>query len=259
MAYRLRPEHRRVNGGGSAAPVCRVWVASGAVNVGSGQGGQQIIPRPERWRVGGPAPWADLSPSRRRIDLDRLTQQLAGREPGSLVTGAPPPRRDSAVLIPLWESGGEVAVALTRRTRAMRAHSGEVSFPGGGQDPGESLWQTALREAEEEIGLPRHLPSLIGELDRLITFSSQARIHPYVATLTEQPVLTPSPDEVDRILTVDLSVLAADAVFREEHWSIPGLASERVITFFELDGDTVWGATATMLRQLLMVGMGLEG
>lgn len=228
------------------------------MKVTAGRGGEQSIPRPAEWSLGGPAPWAHLPTSARTVDLEVLSERLAGRVPGARLTGAPPPKRDSAVLIPLWDDAGEAAVILTRRTRAMRAHSGEVSFPGGGQDPGESLWETAVREAEEEIGLPRHLPRPLGELDRLVTFSSKAQIHPFVAQLHEVPPLVPSPAEVDRILAVDLSVLAADGVFHEERWRMPQLDGERTITFFELEGDTVWGATATMLRQLLVVGMGLD-
>ncbi len=228
------------------------------MKVRAGAGGQQSIPRPAEWSPGDSAPWAHLSPDQRRVDLERLAGVLQTRVPGSKLTGAPPPKRDSAVLIPLFDDEGEPAVILTRRTRAMRAHSGEVSFPGGGQDDGESLWETATREAEEEIGLPRHVPTCLGELDRLVTFSSQAQIHPYVALLDDVPPLEPSPAEVDRILAVDLSVLAAEGVFREELWRMPQFDDERTITFFELDGDTVWGATATLLRQLLVVGLGLE-
>ena len=117
------------------------------MKVTAGRGGEQSIPRPAEWSLGGPAPWAHLPTSARTVDLEVLSERLAGRVPGARLTGAPPPKRDSAVLIPLWDDAGEAAVILTRRTRAMRAHSGEVSFPGGGQDPGESLWETAVREA----------------------------------------------------------------------------------------------------------------
>ena len=228
------------------------------MKVTAGVGGPQEIPRPEIWTVGDPAPWSEIPRRQRSIDLDDLAGRLAARSPGEQLTGAPPPRRDSAVLIPLWDDDGEAAVILTRRTRAMRAHSGEVSFPGGGLDDGETLWEAAVREAEEEIGLARHLPTVIGELDRLVTMSSKARIHPFVARLDEVPPLAANPVEVDRILAVDLSVLLADGVFREERWHMPQFGGERVINFFELDGDTVWGATATMLRQLLVVALDLE-
>lgn len=228
------------------------------MKVSAGGGGEQSIPRPERWEVGDAAPWAHLTPGDRRFGLDDLARALDGRVPGVRTTGAPPPRRDSAVLVPLFVEHDEVAVILTRRTRGMRSHSGEVSFPGGGQDEGETLWDTARREAEEEIGLPRAVPTLVGELDRLATFSSHARIHPFVAHLDEVPELVASPAEVDRIFAVDLSVLLEDGVFREERWWMPQFNGDRVITFFELDGDTVWGATATLLRQLLVLGLGLD-
>ena len=133
----------------------------------------------------------------------------------------------------------------------MRSHSGEVSFPGGGQDPGESLWETACREAREEVHLDSALVRKIGELDHLTTFSSQARIVPYVARLPHKPALIANPDEVDKILNVPLSELLLPGVYREERWAWPGSTEERPIYFFELYGDTIWGATANLLHQLL--------
>ncbi|MFT5530597.1 MAG: 8-oxo-dGTP pyrophosphatase MutT (NUDIX family) [Candidatus Poriferisodalaceae bacterium] len=228
------------------------------VQVGPGDGGAQKIPRPVEWAPGASAPWAHLAGVDRRIDFDVLAGRLQERVPGEQRTGAPPPRRDSAVLIPLVQSDGGLAVVLTRRTGRMRSHAGEVSFPGGAQDPGESLWTTAVREAEEEIALPRRMVSAVGELDRLVTLSSRARIHPYVGYIGELPPLVPNPAEVDRILLVDLFDLVAEGVYREELWHLPTFDGPRSIAFFELDGDTVWGATAAMLRQLLCIGLDLD-
>jgi 8-oxo-dGTP pyrophosphatase MutT (NUDIX family) len=140
----------------------------------------------------------------------------------------------------------------------MRAHSGEVSFPGGGQNPGESLWDTACREAREEIRLDTSLVRKIGELDHLTTVSSQARIVPYVARLSQPPSMTANPDEVDEILCVPLSELLLLGVYREERWQWPGSNQERPVYFFDLVGDTVWGATANLLRQLLVTALGLS-
>jgi 8-oxo-dGTP pyrophosphatase MutT (NUDIX family) len=165
--------------------------------------------------------------------------------------------RGSAVLAAIYEHDGEAHVVLTRRAAALRVHGGEVSFPGGGQDPGEALADTARREANEEIALDPGSVELIGELDHLTTMTSNSFIVPYVGLLPGRPALTPSPAEVDAVLLVPLAELLAPHVFREERWHLFG--SERSIYFFELHGDTVWGATAAMVRQLLGLATGTVG
>jgi 8-oxo-dGTP pyrophosphatase MutT (NUDIX family) len=153
------------------------------------------------------------------------------------------------VLAPLYEHDGEVWVVLTRRSWHLRAHKGEVSFPGGRQEPGESLWQTALREAWEEIDLDRSSVERLGELDHLSTVTSGSFIVPYVGLLPGRPELTANEDEVDAILHVALSELLDPDVYRQEWWRFGG--EERRIHFFELVGDTLWGATGSMLVDLL--------
>jgi 8-oxo-dGTP pyrophosphatase MutT (NUDIX family) len=166
--------------------------------------------------------------------------------------------RASAVLAPLYDDEhGEAHVVLTRRTWDLRSHQGEVSFPGGRQDPGESITDTALREAHEEIGLDASGVEVIGELDHLATFSSRSYIVPLVGVLPSRPALTPNESEVAAILHVPLAELLDPAIYREERWDF--LDSERPIFFFELVGDTVWGATAAMLRQLLGFVTGTVG
>jgi 8-oxo-dGTP pyrophosphatase MutT (NUDIX family) len=223
--------------------------------------GPQLIPRPEGWRPGGSPPWSHLDPDSRRVDLDQLEKALSARGPGA--TRADPWRRvesehRSAVLVPLYDDGGEVHVVMTRRSPHLRKHRWEVSFPGGRSDEtDDSLWHTALRETYEEIGLDQAVPRLIGELDRFVTVSSVSLVSPLVAVLPGRPTaLVPSPDEVEAILHVPLSELLLDDVFREEMWPIDEIY--RPITFFELDGDTVWGATAAMLRQLLAIATETE-
>jgi 8-oxo-dGTP pyrophosphatase MutT (NUDIX family) len=220
------------------------------------RGGPQRIPRPPGIRRGRPAPWGDLSPDQRAISLDQVRTALSRRGPPrrSLVELAGV--RASAVLVPLFEEAGETWVVLTRRAQHLRSHRGEVSFPGGGQDPGEDLVQTALREAHEETGLDPASVEIIGELDHLTTVSSRSFIVPHVGALPARPELHPNPAEVERILYVALSELLLDEVFREERWGVPPL--DRPVTFFELVGDTIWGATAAMLKQLLMIVTGDE-
>jgi 8-oxo-dGTP pyrophosphatase MutT (NUDIX family) len=159
--------------------------------------------------------------------------------------------RASAVLAPLYEDDGELLVILTRRTWTMRSHSGEVSFPGGRQDDADAdLWHTALREAREEIALDATKVEPIGELDHLSTVTSRSFIVPYVGALVGAPHTQASPAEVSAVLHVPVAELLDPAIFREEIWTFPW-AEDRPIFFFELVGDTVWGATGAMLRQLL--------
>lgn len=164
--------------------------------------------------------------------------------------------RASAVLVPLYEQDGAVHVVLTRRAQHLRSHRGEVSFPGGGQEPGEDLRTTALRESHEETGLDPASVEIIGELDHLETVTSRSFITPYVGVLPGRPQLEPNPAEVERILHVSLRDLLDPRVFREERWGLPPL--DRPIYFFEVVGDTIWGATAAMLRNFLALVTGTD-
>lgn len=218
------------------------------------RGGPQVIPRPADWRHGAPAPWAGLPPDLRHPDLGHIRRAVAAGPvrpvrlaPGELDGSA---RRSSAVLAALYDLHDEPHVLLTRRSWDLRSHRGEVSFPGGGAEPTDpDLVATALREAEEEVGLPPTAVEVVGELDHLQTVSSDAVIVPYVGILRARPPLRPDPREVEEIRDVPVAELLADGVFREELWTHGGV--DRAIWFFELHGDTVWGATAAMLRDLL--------
>ena len=192
----------------------------------------------------------------------QLEKALAERGPGSLRVD--PWRRvdtshHSAVLVPLYDDADDVYLVMPRRSPQMRKHRWEVSFHGGRRDDeDETLWHTAVRETYEEIGLDPSVPRQIGELDRFVTVSSVSLVSPLVAILPGRPTaLVPSPDEVEAILHVRASELMLDEVFREELWPIDG--HYRAITFFELEGDTVWGATAAMLRQLLAIATQTDG
>jgi 8-oxo-dGTP pyrophosphatase MutT (NUDIX family) len=218
-----------------------------------GRGGDQVIPRPLNAAPGRLAPWAGLSSAQRRPTLDDVRAALAASGPAqrSEREQLPGIDRASAVLAPLYEHDGELHVILTRRTWEMRSHSGEVSFPGGRQDDGDvDLWGTALREAHEEIALDPAIVSPIGELDHLATVTSHSFIVPYVGALPGRPPTEANPTEVSAVLHVPVAELLDPAIFREERWTFPW-GVDRPIFFFELVGDTVWGATGAMLRQLL--------
>ena len=219
----------------------------------SGRGGEQIIPRPLNATPGRPAPWAHLPAERRRPTMTDVRAALNAAGPAERSERETMPGIDlaSAVLAPLYEHDGNLHVVLTRRTWEMRSHSGEVSFPGGREDDADAdLWATALREAQEEIDLAPSSVERIGELDHLATVTSRSFIVPYVGALPGRPDTTANASEVSAVLHVPIAELLDPAIFREERWTFPW-AEDRPIFFFELVGDTVWGATGAMLRQLL--------
>ncbi len=170
--------------------------------------------------------------------------------------GFPDPGSPSAVLAALFEEGGEARVVLTRRAAHLRSHRGEVSFPGGRLDGAESPEDGALREAAEEIGLDPVSVEVVGRLSAVTTFSSGSFITPVVGLLPGRPALVPSPHEVEHVFDVALAELADPGIFREEWWTVAGRGplvggDPFPVWFFELPDDTVWGATARMLVELL--------
>ena len=226
------------------------------------RGGKQVIPRPANFRHGDSNPWhGRINPA--RFSIDRVTDVLAqhaGRlHPEDLpTTPMRPPfvaaTKDAAVLLPLFLGpANDLRVLLTRRSGRMNSHSGEVAFPGGRLDPGERPVEAALREAEEEVSLPRTAVRILGSLEPLTTVVSSSRITPFVGVIDEMASLRdrlqPSAREVDRIFDVSLEELIHPDCYREEIWDFPD--GTFPVWFFEVEDDTIWGATGRMLRRLL--------
>ena len=159
--------------------------------------------------------------------------------------------RAAAVLVPLFEEDGEARVVLTKRPEHMPSHRGEIAFPGGKVQPDvdATVLDAALREAEEEIGLARDDVEIVAELDTLSTVTTRFLIAPFVGLLRHRPTLEPDHREVDLVLDVGLSELMGDGIHREEHWGIGAMS--RPVHFFELEEETIWGATAKILACFL--------
>jgi 8-oxo-dGTP pyrophosphatase MutT (NUDIX family) len=157
-----------------------------------------------------------------------------------------PGTTDAAVLVPLYMRGDGLVAVFTERHADMRRHPGEISFPGGRQDAGEDLRETALREAEEEIGLPRAEVELLGALPPTGTFVTGYRIHPFVGVV-ERRRWRPQASEVERVLEFSLADLQA------------GYESRRLLRkgvpikmpTYTVEGHLVWGATARIVQSLL--------
>jgi 8-oxo-dGTP pyrophosphatase MutT (NUDIX family) len=155
----------------------------------------------------------------------------------------------AAVLVPLYEDGaGELRVVLTKRRADLRRHAGEISFPGGRRDPGDaSLSDTALREAEEEIGLARADVTLVGALEPTSTFVTNYAIHPFVGLLDGTRAWRASELEVDAVLEPSLREVRAGAT--RTRMERRGIAFETDAYVFA--DELVWGATARIVEELL--------
>lgn len=216
-------------------------------------GGDQQIPRPEGWLHGGAAPWLDRV---RRLSAADVVASVTSHP--QLAPVAPEATlRESAVLVLITDGSEGAEVLLTRRSQSLNRHRGEISFPGGHVDPGEGFEAAALREAHEEVSLDPLAVQVHGRLDPISTIASGSFIVPVVATIDRRPVLLPAAAEVDRIMWVPLAELTRADTFREEVWHRDG--EPRPIFFFELEDETIWGATARILHQLLRVALGIEG
>ena len=162
----------------------------------------------------------------------------------------------SAVLVPLYRDGERTHVVLTRRRADLRRHAGEISFPGGRRDSDDAdLAATALREAEEEIGLPRARVRVLGELPATSTFATNYVIHPYVAEIPAGVAWQLSPREVDAVIELSLEDLAAGRTI--------ATLQRRGVTFqtdaYVVGEHLVWGATARILEHLLRALLDEQG
>jgi len=155
--------------------------------------------------------------------------------------------QDAAVLIPVLEDERGPVLVFTERRADLRRHPGEISFPGGRRDDDEALLTTALREAEEEVGLDRDRVEVIGALAPMGTFVTRYRIYPFVGIVADGADWVPSPHEVAQVLEFPLDELVA--AYRNER-----LWEKRVpvrTPTFRVGGHLVWGATARLTEQLL--------
>src|SRR5512133_656676 len=149
----------------------------------------------------------------------------------------------AAVLIPLVWHDGEWHLLFTRRTDRVQSHKGQVSFPGGACDEGETTpEQTALRETEEEIGVRREDVTVLGRLSKLITITSY-RVTPVVGVIPFPYAFKVAGVEVARVFTIPLLWLSD----RNNYWEFFLRDSDRsLITYHPYDGELLWGATARM-------------
>lgn len=159
----------------------------------------------------------------------------------------PPGERPAAVLLPLMFTRGEWEVLLTRRSPNLRAHRGEICFPGGRCEPTDGdLAFTALREAREELGVPGEQLTLWGPLDDCLTLAG-VRITPFLGFIASRAVFKPDPVEVDAVFAEPVRNFLPECVTREELRS-DARGQTRQVFFYERPPHLIWGATARILH-----------
>lgn len=173
-------------------------------------------------------------------------ERLAARErrvvpPGPLIR--------AAVLVPIIDRG-EPYLVFAKRTDRVGHHKGQMAFPGGtiaARDASDL--DAALRECEEEVGLARDVVDMLGVLDDSETVATQFVITPFVGLVREPVAWRPDGGEIEKVVEVPYAALADARNFRVEHWERDGVT--RPIYFFDWQGDTIWGATARILKHYL--------
>ncbi|HET8864324.1 MAG TPA: CoA pyrophosphatase [Gracilimonas sp.] len=156
--------------------------------------------------------------------------------------------RNSSVLVPLVSWKEELEIILTLRTQTIN-HGGQLSFPGGGKEGDETIIETALREAQEEIGLQSEGVHIVGQLTPLYVGHSDNMVTPVVAFLEQEQVFTPNPNEVDEIISVPISKLVEEQNLVEENWELRGTPYR--VPFWNIHRVPLWGATAMMMNELI--------
>lgn len=180
--------------------------------------------------------------------LEALSQALAARVHATLPTEG---KRVAAVLLALVAREDEWHVLLTKRTETVEHHKGQISFPGGMVDPGDAdAVATALRETEEEVGIPSSQVRVMGRLDDFYTVATPFHVSPIVGTIVGPFAPRPNPQETAEVILAPMRELLDPFRWRQEQWKgIP-------VSFYDVAGVTVWGATARILDQFLGVWRG---
>ncbi|WP_409524755.1 CoA pyrophosphatase [Nitrincola sp. MINF-07-Sa-05] len=182
--------------------------------------------------------------------LDQVAKRLKQYRPWRLRAQG----MEAAVLVVMTDQVHDPEIVLTVRSHLLSTHRGEVAFPGGKRDPEDAdLLHTALREAEEEIGLSQDKVQIIGSLGQVVS-KHQLQVTPWVGVIPSQLPLRPNPGELDKVFKVPVSFFLENEAQRMDSFIYEGRTHR--ISAWEYDGEIIWGLTAYILTEFLNVGFG---
>jgi 8-oxo-dGTP pyrophosphatase MutT (NUDIX family) len=187
------------------------------------------------------------------LDRQRLSSHLLTFPKQTIPRGS---LRPAAVLIPLFQRYNSDFLLFTERTAHLEHHAGEISFPGGGQDPCDIDMQiTALRETEEELGIARSQIAILGRLDDFYSVHGY-HVVPFVGSIPTPDNLQHDPFEIANIIEAPLEHFRNRKVHHVENWQHRGRT--HLVDFYQFEEHTIWGLTAAILRQFLEETDGLR-
>lgn len=185
------------------------------------------------------------TPLERESWIQEVRQRLETPPPQRLPPGE---ARDAAVLVPLFVQARELWTLLTERSVDLPHHKGQIAFPGGARELGEDMWEAALREAEEEVGLPPAGVLRLGELDQADT-PSGFRIVPCVGAIPHGFEPKIDRGEIADVFSLPLSALASPTLVEDRAVAINGV--QRTLRIYHVGRHKIWGLTARVLQNLL--------
>lgn len=198
---------------------------------------------------------ADVRQALALRDFDVVTAQekMAPRpRPRVRPRSMPGQARQGAVLLLLYRQAGELHIAFVRRPLRMNDHPGQIAFPGGRQEAGETFEQTAVRETEEEIGISPTQLTMLGTLHSIYIPPSDFEVHPFVAWHTAVPRFQPDPREVDEVLEIPVPQVQDPTSRGFEERTVKTMRLG--VPYFRVgpgERDKIWGATAAILNEFL--------
>ena len=186
------------------------------------------------------------------LDRKRLSSHLKTFPKQTIPLGS---LRPAAVLLPLYQRGGRDYLLFTERTAHLEHHAGEISFPGGGQDAGDTdLSCTALRETEEELGIPATEVGILGRLDDFYSVHGY-HVVPYVGVIPTPDNLQHDPFEIAGTFEAPVEHFRNPSIHHVEDWQHRGRT--HLVDFYRFGDHVIWGLTAAILRQFVEETAGL--
>lgn len=182
------------------------------------------------------------------IEMHNLMSPLKNLSPDLYINNYP---QKGAVLVLLYPQNNSLHVVTMLRPDYEGAHGGQVSFPGGKQEEAdESLQKTALREAKEELGIDIDNIEMIGQMTDLYIPISNFRVYPFLGIMDTRPVFNPDPKEVRTIIEIDARHLLDEMYIKRKPIMMAIVGKEVDVPYFDIQGYTIWGATAMILNEL---------